>query len=91
MNRCFNGLYPLIQYIDSNLLSLLLGAGCPRPPSIDNGRIKEPFRNNFGDKLIYECDNGYYLTGRQHRLCLANGTWDGQEPSCETGESINIM
>lgn len=59
-------------------------AGCPRPPPIDNGRITEPFRNNFGDKLMYECDNGYYLTGRQHRLCLANGTWDGQEPSCET-------
>lgn len=61
-----------------------LSAGCPRPRAIDNGRILEPFTNNFGDKMGYECNNGFYLTGRRYRLCLANGTWDGQEPSCET-------
>ncbi|XP_063422165.1 protein lev-9-like isoform X1 [Mytilus trossulus] len=58
--------------------------GCPRPRSIDNGRVKEPFKNSFGNEMEYECNEGYFLTGRRMRTCLANGTWDGQEPSCET-------
>ena len=66
------------------------GPGCPRPRSIEHGRIREPFKNSFGNVMEYECDDGYYLTGRSRRTCLANGTWDGQEPSCETGEFISF-
>ena len=38
----------------------------------------------------YSCDNQYDLYGAQRRTCLANGTWDLEEPSCSkikvTGE-----
>jgi len=36
-----------------------------------------------GDVAEYSCDTLYKLEGDSIRICLRNGTWSGQEPSCE--------
>lgn len=36
------------------------------------------------------CEVGYTLSGSSIRLCQANATWSGEEPSCQ-GININII
>ncbi|XP_074648572.1 complement component receptor 1-like protein [Tubulanus polymorphus] len=36
----------------------------------------------FGDKAVYSCDTGYELSGLRQRLCLEDGTWEGEPPLC---------
>ena len=33
-------------------------------------------------EIKYTCDAGFTLTGTQHSICLANGTWDTVAPWC---------
>ena len=39
----------------------------------------------FGSRAIYFCDVGYdlYPTNDYDRICLANETWSGFDPTCE--------
>jgi len=38
----------------------------------------------FGNMATYSCDPGYELhPDNSIRICQANGTWSGMDPSCE--------
>ncbi|XP_043356656.1 LOW QUALITY PROTEIN: complement receptor type 1-like [Dermochelys coriacea] len=61
---------------------------CLPPPDIPNGRhtgvIMEDF--SYGSAVIYECDNGYPLTGEASIHCTTkdglNGEWSARPPRC---------
>ncbi|XP_033755862.1 LOW QUALITY PROTEIN: sushi, von Willebrand factor type A, EGF and pentraxin domain-containing protein 1-like [Pecten maximus] len=46
----------------------------------DNGVPCDNFPEN---SCHYHCNHGYRLTGHPGLICLPNGTWQGQVPSCE--------
>ena len=37
----------------------------------------------FGSMANYSCDSGYRVIGISTRMCGADGTWSGEEPSCQ--------
>lgn len=53
---------------------------CPilTPPT--NGSVI--FTTRVGDMAHYGCDTDFQLLGEDKRVCQANGTWTGQDPSC---------
>ena len=44
-----------------------------------------------GDVVTYKCDAPFVLDGDSYRVCVTNGSWTGQEPSCigKTVKTIN--
>ena len=55
---------------------------CHKPNSPLNGNVIMT-RSLFGyQKLIYSCNTGYKLVGRQTRTCY-NGAWAGYQPICQ--------
>ena len=51
---------------------------------IANGKLVYLNGTLFGDKVVYECQPGYNLTGgSQERTCSSRGTWSGAEPNCQ--------
>ncbi|XP_065068743.1 sushi, von Willebrand factor type A, EGF and pentraxin domain-containing protein 1-like isoform X2 [Rhopilema esculentum] len=54
---------------------------CQRPSAPKNGEaIGMVYRE--GDKAIFSCKHGYKLSGQDHPVCDANGSWEGFTPSC---------
>ena len=37
----------------------------------------------MGDTALFQCTNGYTLSGTSSRNCLSNGLWSGEKPSCK--------
>ena len=35
-----------------------------------------------GDMVTYSCDIPYVLEGDTYRVCISNGSWSGEEPTC---------
>ena len=35
-----------------------------------------------GDMVTYSCDVPYALEGDTYRVCISNGSWSGEEPTC---------
>lgn len=55
---------------------------CNKPDSPLNGNVTMT-TNHFGyQKLIYSCNAGYKLVGKQIRTCY-NGAWAGCRPICQ--------
>ncbi|XP_037533201.1 CUB and sushi domain-containing protein 3 [Nematolebias whitei] len=54
--------------------------------SLDHGRwrIVNGSHNEFGTKIIFTCNPGYYRVGPAHIQCLANGVWSwrNERPRC---------
>ena len=48
----------------------------------------------YGDQVIYQCDDGYTMTGPEIRTCVkhhgSTGKWSGFNPSC-TGKNIPFL
>lgn len=43
-----------------------------------------PGYSSVGSRALYSCESIFYrLQGTASRVCLANGQWSGQDPSCE--------
>ena len=62
----------------------------PPPHSIQFGCGGGSLYNVFNDKCLLYCDRGYRrVNGSTERVCLANGTWSGEEPYCQGKESSN--
>ncbi|XP_064602043.1 protein lev-9-like isoform X2 [Liolophura sinensis] len=58
-------------------------AGCPLLKGIPFGAVEIVPPNMIGSKARYSCVPGYSLAGRLERICLPDGTWDGEPPTCE--------
>lgn len=54
--------------------------GDPGVPS-QGSREESDFR--IRSKVHFSCSTGYVLFGSSERMCLANGTWSGTQPSCK--------
>ncbi|XP_072336371.1 sushi, von Willebrand factor type A, EGF and pentraxin domain-containing protein 1-like [Scyliorhinus torazame] len=54
---------------------------CGDPGEILNGYNIAPIKT-FGNKVIFYCDIGYKMVGRDYLQCTAEG-WDDEVPSCE--------
>ncbi|XP_046570569.1 protein lev-9-like isoform X1 [Haliotis rubra] len=57
-------------------------AGCPLLPEIEHGSV-QILSNTIDGRARYYCDQGYHLAGREERVCLPDGQWDGKDPTCE--------
>ena len=36
-----------------------------------------------GDTCVYQCNEGFIVSGSSSRECQSDGTWTGSEPTCE--------
>ena len=65
-------------------MSVLLSTAimCPELPAIDNGMVSWTGLSP-GDIATYTCDPGFILVGVSTRNCGSDGTWSGEEPTCE--------
>ena len=54
------------------------------PPTPVNGRVLTS-GTKFGSRALFVCDAGYVLSPSSDydRICLANKTWSGVDPTCE--------
>lgn len=62
---------------------------CPALEDIENGAV---FQNGtaVGSAAYYVCDAGSVITGDKTRLCLADGTWSGQQPTCVDSTLVSV-
>ncbi|KAG0429233.1 hypothetical protein HPB47_023847 [Ixodes persulcatus] len=65
------------------------GLKCGFPGRPAYGRISL-IRDSYeeGQQVAYSCDSGFNLLGQSSRGCLANGTWSGTLPVCDTSLAI---
>lgn len=66
----------------------LCGLSCIKPdlscvdlPKIENGDY-QPKSFKFNDKVVYQCQPGYYLFGSRERLCQGDEDWSGTPAEC---------
>ena len=57
---------------------------------VDCGTLNDPSNGQvtlngttFWSVATYTCDPGFNIVGDMKRICQANGTWSGNEPTCE--------
>ena len=71
--------------IDTQFVSVLWSIAiimCPALPDPDNGMVTW---DNLapGGIATYTCDSGFILVGDPTRNCGSDGTWSGEEPTCD--------
>ncbi|XP_013785896.1 protein lev-9-like, partial [Limulus polyphemus] len=54
---------------------------CPLPSDPQNGKVSYNLLT-YKSVINYHCDKGYGLVGPSERVCLEDGMWSGEEPSC---------
>ena len=61
---------------------MFLAVFCGGPPGLANGR---PTASSFyyNSAAAYQCIDDYNLIGKDTVRCDENGTWSGEEPTCE--------
>jgi len=55
---------------------------CGNLPNPNNGQVSLT-GTTFGSRATYTCNKGFSLVGRKMRLCLENGQWMGEAPTCK--------
>ena len=51
-----------------------------------NGQVSsQEAATQYGSVVSYSCSTGFSLQGNAERMCLANGDWSGNEPTCNKG------
>ena len=63
---------------------------CSRLPDLSNGWIIFTGLAE-GSIAIYFCDKNHTVIGDRFRICMSNGMWSGQEPTCEGMKSVFVM
>ena len=60
---------------------------CPPLPDIPNGDVTW---NTLvaGGLATYTCNSGFELAGSRTRTCGNDGTWSGDEPSCQLASGM---
>ena len=67
---------------------------CPQLDNPQNGRVSVDGQT-VGSTANYDCDVGFEPSGSLTRVCMQDGQWSGEEPSCirtlfSAGYSKNI-
>ena len=72
--------YYLIMLLDKKVV-------CPKLADPQNGKVKV---SGFypGQKATYSCDNGFVLIGLVTRICLKDGKWSQEAPTCRSNNKI---
>ncbi|XP_051780784.1 CUB and sushi domain-containing protein 1-like isoform X3 [Erpetoichthys calabaricus] len=94
--KCSSGYRPTndlvtITCVDSKWTKLKLICEpiiCNPPENMMNGKFDTSKTVHFGQKIYAECSKGYVMVGRNYRMCLANGKWDGRNPTCEPDSTV---
>ena len=53
----------------------------PLPDPVD-GVVNTTAGTTYTEVANYSCDVGYNLVGDSQRVCMHDGQWDGNAPSC---------
>ena len=75
-------MYTVTQYAPIVIKLLSIVIMCPALPDIDNGMV-EWSGLSPGGVATYTCDPDFILVGDATRICRDDGTWSGEEPTCE--------
>jgi hypothetical protein len=51
-------------------------------PALEAGQFKLN-GNYFGAKVIYTCDEGFYMSGTRERVCQGDASWSEVAPECK--------
>ena len=78
----------ICMYVCTPTMCSSLVIECPDPGIPENGR-RQLSTITVGSQVVYDCDDGFTLSGERAQECLVNGTWSSQLPSCER-ESTGI-
>uniref|UniRef100_A0ABM5FHQ2 Complement C2 n=1 Tax=Pogona vitticeps TaxID=103695 RepID=A0ABM5FHQ2_9SAUR len=65
------------------------GVGHCRSLAIPPGAIVSGVRNQLGDRVSFQCQNGLDLVGSAQRVCTPEGEWSGAEVSCRAPYSYD--
>ena len=57
---------------------------CPELPSMISNGVVRVTGQEPGATATYSCNPEYDLSGAEIRTCNPDGTWSGQEPTCES-------
>jgi len=69
------GLCPSLDHPDNGMVTCSLGPdGLPTE----------------GDTCVYQCDDGYIVSGSGDRTCQSDGTWTGSEPTCTRCKKASV-
>ena len=55
---------------------------CEPPLPITHGTVLHDDHLVSGAAAEYVCDRGFSLDGNPKRVCMEDGTWQGEDPSC---------
>lgn len=69
-----------------------LASQCPPLPETPNEKqvILSGGGRSYGTIVRFECEPGYVRTGLPTLLCMSNGTWSGEVPSCSRKQCHTI-
>ncbi|GFQ77978.1 protein lev-9 [Trichonephila clavata] len=48
---------------------------------MENGNYKVT-GDHFGARVMYSCDDGYWMSGPKERACQGDGSWSERSPEC---------
>ncbi|XP_070554196.1 uncharacterized protein [Ptychodera flava] len=65
-------------------------ATCPYLPTPANARKISGINYTPGSDVVFECFIGYSRTGPSERKCLADGSWDGFQMTCEIVSCVQL-
>lgn len=60
---------------------ICIPVSCGQPPGLENGQVLGD-EYTFQKYIEYTCKEGFLLEGVNKRVCLADGSWDGDTPVC---------
>lgn len=77
-----------IQYV--SIINILISCFLFILTAVECGSLVMPMNaSSYGElttypnKVYFQCDEGFVLKGSSVRVCLANGSWSGNDTSCE--------
>ena len=67
---------------------LIEGVSCGSLEVFRDGDIQNDASGEYGSMITYTCNNGFELNGPSVRVCLSDGEWSGDAPSCAGKHSL---
>lgn len=67
-------------------LFICVASQCPPLPETPNAKqtILSGGGRSYGTIVRFDCDPGYVRSGPPTLLCMSNGTWSGDVPTCSS-------